>query len=233
MKCAPLLVLCSFLFLPCGAAAPPPKPLAVFSAKPAMQGLDDQLYPIGWSADGTNLAILTEKLNEAADEQTWTLDILDLKTDKPAHSQPFRVDVETPLAKFWDQHGPAIEALLAKHKIRRNAFVLAPFPGLEGKFRSEVLEISLSVDHGQEPNFEYTGVRSAQLNLARASTESKTVFSKTWKQWYPLALGAIGYLPNPAGDRIAIVVARTDRGYEGPPHVRRLMIVGAGIGSKF
>ena len=53
----------------------------------------------------------------------------------------------------------------------------------------------------------------------------KTVYEK---EWFQLAAGVVGYLPNPHGDRLAILIKTTHRGYEGPPHVRRLVVVGGG-----
>ena len=213
--------------------AAPPALLPLFPERAPLTGIDDQLYPLGWSADGNLLAVLIEHFNEAADDQRWELLIQDLRTDKAVHTSQFEVPHDTSLASFWTKHGNAVAGALTTHKIARADVPLHQFPGLLGRLRGTTLETSLTVVRGKEANFGYTGVKSAELRLTEDATKTKTVFKKSWKEFYPLAVGVSGYLESPSGERIAILLGVTRRGWEGPPHARSVIIVGAGVDGLF
>ena len=110
---------------------------------------------------------------------------------------------------------------------------LRPFPALFGTLRSEIYEVASCTVRGPEPNFGYTGVEKLTVTLTKDGTRSKTIVEKTWPQWFPLAANVIGYIPNPDNSRIAVVTGLVQRGYEGPPHPRRILITGARLGEKF
>ncbi len=49
----------------------------------------------------------------------------------------------------------------------------------------------------------------------------------------PLYLGMLGYLKSPLEPRVAIILIEIYRGYEGPPHVGSVKIVGASLDKNF
>jgi hypothetical protein len=96
-----------------------------------------------------------------------------------------------------------------------------------------VLETRLAVTRKEDPNYGYDGIHKLKLTLVSGGDDEKVVFDEMMPSLYPLAAAVPGYLLNPQGDRIAILLATTSMGFEGPPHYRHLTIVGARIGEKF
>ncbi len=211
-----------------------PVELNLFSTGAAFAGLDEQLFPLGWSKNGEHLAVLSAKPNEAADERTWECRILDLVADKSLHTETFEITGDGGITPFWQTNGAKISSLLETFGIEYDSsgFQRHSFPALEGKYRGDSYELSLTRDYADEPLFGYRGVKKLQLTLSNGDGESRKILELNYEEFFPLAVGALGYLSNPQGDRIAVLVALTGRGYEGPPHVRTLLIAGARIGGK-
>ena len=226
-----IIVLMTLVLSPLHAA--PPTPLKVFETKKEFIGLDEEIYPMGWTKNGERLAVLRAHPNEAADERLWQVQVLDLVNDKAILDEEIRHLDKGGLPAFWAAHGKRVMALLAPHDIETSSFKLRRFPALLGKYRSEAYEFLIERTYGTEPNFRYRGLTSLNIKLSNQSGKTKVIYNKQWKEWYPMAAGVVGYLPNPKGDRIAILLGMTHRGYESAPHIRDLTIIGARLGEKF
>ncbi|MDA7922247.1 hypothetical protein N9B73_10865 [Verrucomicrobiales bacterium] len=216
-------------------AAAEPVELNLFPKNATFDGLDEQLFPLGWSKNGEHLAVLSARPNEAADERTWECRILDLVADKSLHTETFYIEGSGGIAPFWQANGAKVSALLDTFGIEFDSkpFQLHTFPALAGKYRGESYETVLTRGYAEEPLFGYRGVKHLKLALSNQEGKSKTILDLNYEEFFPIAAGTIGYLPNPQGNRIAVLLALTKRGYEGPPHVRTLLVVGARIGEKF
>ena len=212
-----------------------PVELNLFAKNATFAGLDEQLFPLGWSKNGEHLAVLSAKPNEAADERTWECRILDLVADKSLHTEIFYIEGDGGITPFWQANGAKVSALLDTFGITfaPKSFQRHSFPALAGKYRGESYETSLTRGYAEEPLFGYRGVKHLKLALSNQEGKSKDILDLHYEEFFPIAAGAVGYLANPQGDRIAVLLALTKRGYEGPPHVRTLLIVGARIGEKF
>ncbi len=211
-------------------AAPPPEALGDFRAG---SELDSAVYPIGWAKDGTRVALLTALPWEAADERTWEFSLTDLVTDEVVFTAKLFQPGKDGIAIFWAAHEAKIGEFCEQHGVTRAPMTLYPFPALLGARRNEFYEVTSRVERGVEPNFRYTGVQKLTITLSRNGAKSKEILDKTWPQWFPLAAGVVGYIPNPDQSRLAVVTGLVQRGYEGAPHPRRFLITGARIGEKF
>lgn len=210
--------------------AAPPEKLDVFQTRVNFEGLDEEIYPLGWAKGGEHLALLRAHPNEAADVRLWEVQVIDLVNDKLVLNEEIRHLAEGGLAAFWTDHGAKVEGFLKVHGVSAASFRLHRFPALLGKFRGGSYEAGLERTYATEPNFEYRGLTKLKLTLSSSTGESKTVFEESWKEWFPMAAGVLGYLPNPDGSRMAILMGTTYRGYEGPPHARDVVVVGARVG---
>ncbi len=228
-------VFCSLATSQAKLNAEEPVELDLFSTDAKFAGLDEQLFPLGWSQNGEHLAVLSAKPNEAADERTWECRILDLVADKSLHTETFYVEGNGGITPFWQANEAKVSALLDTFGIQfdSKSFQRHSFPALEGKYRAESYELSITRDYADDPLFGYRGVKNLQITMSNEDGKSKDILEVNHREFFPIAAGGLGYLPNPQGDRIAVLVALTKRGYEGPPHVRTLLIVGARIGDKF
>jgi len=229
---APISLICGLIaMLPANATAP--AELKVFETKKTFAGLDAQFYPLGWTKNGERLAVLIAHPNEAADERLWTLQILDLVNDNIVLNEQIRHIDQGGLTAFWSTHGERVTSLLKPHGILAADFQLKKFPALLGKMRNHSYQIKLDSTYGKEPNFGYRGLTSLKVSLINDAGKSKVVWDKKWPEWSPMTSGAIGYVVNPQGDRIAILLGITKRGYESAPHIRHIQLIGARIGEKF
>lgn len=211
-----------------------PRQLLVFPGAGAeREGLDFELYPLGWSANGEGLAVILALPNEAGDERVWELRVVDLVTDSVELAETIRHPADGNIRTFWNKHNGFVTRELEQREIQRSPFELGRFPALLGARGGDVYEFVLARKYGVEPNFGYEGLESLTLTVIRNGMKSKRIFTDTWTEWQPLAAGVAGFLPGPRGDRIAILVVTVQRGYEGAPHVRQLKIVGSRVGERF
>lgn len=232
-RSATLLIIASILLAPAIAPANQPEELQIFPTKEVFQGLDEEIFPLGWSKSGEQLALLIAHPNEAADERQWKVQVIDLVNDK------LRLDFEIlhldegGISEFWAAHGATVESLIQPFQIQEYAFALAPFPALMGKYRGDSYEVTLARKYAQDPEFGHRGLLSLETTISNNVGKSKLILTNTWEEYLPIAAGVAGYLPNPQGDRIAVFIAFTHRGYESAPHVRTFKIAGARVGEKF
>ncbi len=227
---------CLFLFAVWAAevvsAGPAPVVLRVFAEKSV---LDPEVYPLGWAKDGTRLALLVAQPHEAADERDWMVSVTDLVSDEVVFTKTFSfVPQGEGVDAFWTAHGAEIEAICHDQGVTRSTVELRPFPALpDQQRRNETYEVSAEATREQQPDFGYRGISRLKISLTKDGSATKVILDKSWPKYYPLAAGVLGYIPNPDATRIAVVTGLIERGYEGAPHIRRLLVTGARIGSKF
>ena len=208
-----------------------PQQLLVFTEKRGQ--LDTEVYPLGWSESGEQLAALIALPNEASDERAWELRIVDLVSDENILSETIRHPSDGTLGTFWNKHGEFIHEEVERRGFSRSTFELHGFPALLGKHGADVYEFVIARQYAAEPNFGYQGLSDLTVTVIRNGVKSKRILEESWEEFYPLATGVAGYLPSPTGDRIAILLITTQRGFEGAPHTRRVRIIGSSVGPKF
>jgi hypothetical protein len=59
------------------------------------------------------------------------------------------------------------------------------------------------------------------------------VLDQKYAEAMPIYVGMLGYLRSPVEPRVAIILVEMYRGYEGPPHVGSVKIVGAALDKNF
>jgi hypothetical protein len=97
-----------------------PEETPLFVAKRIHQGMDDRIFPLGWSASG-KFAWLCQLSSEGMGDSRWRLSIQDMGTNKVMETQEFdMVDgASIGIKQLWDKHGKAIVVLLKKHQVKR------------------------------------------------------------------------------------------------------------------
>jgi hypothetical protein len=79
----------------------------------------------------------------------------------------------------------------------------------------------------------YSAVKKATLRLTSRRSGAKTVYEEAYPEYGPLGVRVLGYLKSPYEPRVAVVLAEAWRGYEGPPHVTHVGVVGASLTAGF
>jgi len=129
--------------------------------------------------------------------------------------------------RFWKTKGESVTSLLKPYEIESADFKLHPFPLLLGKFRGKFYEAKIDRTYGTDPNREFVGIEAVNISLVSGKDKEKKIFEKQWEWSYPAAASVTGYIPNPQGDRVAILLGFVQYGYEGAPHIRNIQIIGA------
>lgn len=199
-------------------------------------GLMDRFYPIGWSKDA-KFAYLVVPADEACGCFFMHLEIVDLVTDSV--TRPWRFsDEDNPkadnnLKKIWKQEKNAIAAVLKK-----NGIVQQSDYGVRDcdMFRcgKGIYSLDMKTERRETDWNYFNAVTDATVSLHHANGKSKQVYEmheKDYAATLECKLG--GYLKYPHGRRLAVLMVRELRGWEGPPNVLTFDVIGAGVGAYF
>jgi hypothetical protein len=213
-----------------------------YRPRPFDQLAPESFYPIGWSRDG-KFAYYLEPVDEACGCYFAKLYILDLKTDKVLWSFDYDSEAIDEAKQQGKPHSLdtlwAVNHELFSDKLREYAiepqvrFGLLFFPANN---KGELLRATLRTKEKkglteEERPYGIIGKATLQLNSSRRG--KKTVLDHSYGKSLPLHVGLLGYVKSPFEPRIAVVLMRIMRGYEGPPHTGRVQIVGASLEGGF
>ena len=199
--------------------------------------LEEGFYPIGWSEDG-KFAYIVEPADEACGCYFAKLIIKDLKTDAVLwdfdyESTAFDEKDNKPksLLAFWRSNHALFSKKLNEHKIRQEkGFALQPFPTL---YQGDELTARLSLERNGQTWLE-EAVSAIRLQVNSKRRGKKTVYEKTdVADLMILDVRLVGYLKSRFEPRAALVLIEVHRGYEGPPSVAKINIIGSDLISGF
>lgn len=195
--------------------------------------LREKFYPIGWSRDG-KFAYYVEPADEACGCYFAQLVIQDLRTDKILWQRRYNSEqsgVNT-LKKYWARSRKEFSRQLAQYGIKAQKQFILQNSAIN--YQKDVLTPEIKVNTISDDGFSVTG--DVVLQLISKKMGRKTIYEKKFdpkKVEGFLDAEISGSLLSPFEPRAAIVMIETYRGYEGPPHVTRIKIVGATLGTGF
>jgi hypothetical protein len=201
--------------------------------------LIDKFYPIGWSKDG-KFAYYLEPVDEACGCYFGKLVIVDLKNDAVLWQFDYTSEDDEErgpkkpesLAALWTANRKLFSSKLNENNIEPQRPVrVLPFPI---NYKTERVAPVLSVERKpmSEADRIYGDVARARVQLTSRKGK-KTVLDQEYSEAKPLYVGIVGYLKSPLEPRVAIILVEIYRGYEGPPHVGAVRIVGASLDKNF
>jgi hypothetical protein len=195
--------------------------------------LRETFYPIGWSKDG-KFAYYTEPADEACGCYFARLVIQDLRTDKILWERRYNSEdggADT-LKKYWAKSQKEFSRKLAQYGIQaQKKFSLH---GSAINYQKDVLTPELKVNTTVNDEMAVSG--DIVLQLISKEKGSKTIYENKFdpKQYDSFRSAVIsGSLQSPFEPRAAIVLVETHRGYEGPPNITRIRIVGTTLATGF
>ncbi len=214
------LLLAAFAPLRAADAAPGETPL--FVTPETHLGLDDRIFPLGWSSGG-KFAWICKQSNEAADECNWVLTIQDTGTNKIAETKKFELPDKPAngIRQFWTAHGKAVSLLLETHGVKRTSSAMEHLPLVTGKRRSFVFQPVIQTVAATLDNSEFGGTKSFQVFLP-AEEKKELLIRRDYDRIVPMAVGLAGCFVSPDEKFAAVVVTAGWRGYEGAPHPRKV-----------
>jgi len=201
----------------------------------------DGFYPIGWSRDG-KFAYYIEPVDEACGCYFGELIIQDLWTDKILwhfkNDPQSRVDdkgapIEDDIRKLWRRNQKMFSEKLREHGI----VPLARFTMLGRMFTSigKAYAAKVSAPKGKDDDGSQR-VKNITLDLSSPALGTKTLFKESYAAEMftaPLEAAVAGAFKSPYENRVAVLMIKVQRGYEGPPHTVEVQIAGADLKSGF
>lgn len=198
--------------------------------------LEQVIYPLGWSEDG-KFAYFIEEANEAVYNYTLHFIIQDTETDKQLVKETFKAseqpkyepdDTAIDFESVWPSRKDRYNQLLSEHNIRAGngtQFYGMPWVVSQRPYRFKAINKMAHSDL-----FDLDFVSEHRLEASEQGGGKKIILKHTFGK-YDLALAtqALGYFQSPFEDRVAVVDAYEKRGYEGPPNVLKLMVVGCDL----
>lgn len=192
--------------------------------------MTEKFYPIGWSRDG-KFAYLIEPVDEACGCYFANLYIQDLRTDKILWKNQYegKEGADENLKSHWRKNQKLFSTKLAQYGIVAGKnFKLTDSP-------LKVADDSVNVDFFSnveliEDAFNSKG--NVSVKLASRQKGTKTVYEQKYDGTGSNGIMEIklgGILLSPFETRTVVILVHTVRGWEGPPHITRLEIVGASL----
>ena len=200
-----------------------PKESPLFVTGQNFHGIDDRIFPLGWSEEG-KFAWICKQSNEAADECAWRVTIQDMTSNKILTAEKFMMpdDPANDIAQLWDAHGKAITAMLDKHAVKRTPQAMDHLPLVLGKLRGSVFLPVTETVTGKHKDLQFTGVKS--YRIFKSSEDRKApLFERKYEDYlFPFSVAIGGCFVSPDEAHVAVVVTSCWRGWEGAPHPRRI-----------
>jgi hypothetical protein len=139
------------------------------------------------------------------------------------------------MRRVWQRNKKIFSEKLREHGI----VPLARFALLGKSFAvgGKTYSTTLTAKKSKDDEYDMERVTSINVELASPSLGKKSLFNEEYKgdKTYeaPLEIALAGAFKSPYEDRVAIVLLRVFRGWEGPPHVVDHQIIGADLRSGF
>jgi hypothetical protein len=202
----------------------------------------DGFYPIGWSRDG-KFAYYTEPVDEECGCYFADLTIVDLRTDKIVwefKNKPLERmnDKGEPIAddmrKLWKRNEKMFSDKLREYGIEQTArFSLLPATFRIGGKSYAVKAASVKANDADG----LRRIRKLNVEFSSPGLGKKSLYSAEYKgdEMYvsPLDIAVAGAFKSPFENRVAVVLIKVQRGWEGPPHTVAPQIAGADLASGF
>ncbi len=202
----------------------------------------DGFYPIGWSSDG-KFAYYVEPVDEACGCYFAELVIQDLRTDKElwkfrnepeSHIDDKGESIPDDMRKLWRRNQKMFSEKLREHGIvPRSRFALLGRTFVSG---GKTYTAKVTARKGNDAD-DMERVKSVVLEFSTPRLGKKSIFTAAYKadEMYvsPLDVAVAGAFKSPFENRVAIVMIKVQRGWEGPPHTVEAQIVGADLVTGF
>ncbi len=211
---------------PAPSAAAPPAETPLFVQAGEHQGMDDRIFPLGWSGDG-KFAWVVLHSSEGMGESRWTFTIQDLDANKTVEQRRYDLGegFSIGMRQFWAKHGKEVAALLKKHGVKRSAPAMDHLPLVLGKRRGAVFNPVLEATAAEHPDYRYAGVKSFRV-FASATEKAAPIFQWEYKDYlFPFTVAIVGCYVSPDETRAALVIAGAWKGWEGAPHPRYVDVI--------
>lgn len=201
---------------------------------------EQRITPLGWSSDG-KFAYFLEEANEAVQNTTIHFIIQDLSTDKRVEQQTFKASEQPGYSEdtdnytvlsVWQEREQPYRELLEKHKVELG----------QGTAFISLKDLAASIpfsftSRDQMRNNELFAIKEVDQHrlLAKDDKGAEKRIAQQRMGTYDLILKTqpLGVFKSPFEQKVAVLEGLEKRGYEGPPNVLRLQIIGCDLTQGF
>lgn len=202
--------------------------------------LVEKLYPLGWSADG-KFAYLLEEANEAVQNTTIHFRVQDTESDKILAERTFKASDQPEYTEendnysvmgIWRAQELQYDSLLRQYNVQLGQgteFYPIRESGSDWPYTF--------TDQNKMRKNELFGIKEVdqhRLQAVQSGVGEKMILQQQYGK-YDLVIrtGVLGYFKSPFEERIAVLDGMEKRGYEGPPNVLKLQLVGCDLSKGF
>ncbi len=202
--------------------------------------VEQQITPLGWSPDG-KFAYFLEEANEAVQNTTIHFVIQDLATDEIVEQQTFKASEQAGYSEetdnytvltVWKQQEASYREMLERHNVKLGQGTTLLLLG----DLAESIPFTFSSRDKMRKN-ELFAIKEVDQHWLVAANEKggEKRIAQQYMGKYDLVLKTkpLGGFVSPFEERVAVLEGLEKRGYEGPPNVLRLQIVGCDLSKGF
>ena len=191
----------------------------------------DKFRPIGWSANG-KFAYISEPADEACGCYFFELKIVDTRSDKIVYEFVHNDEgTGETLSSMWDKHYKEFEAKLWENEIVQGPRI--EMLNEEFSYNDKNFGLKLKVDRKKDQDFQVELVKHYSLNIISGNAKKQLANANTDSISAIVNMSVAGVLQNPYEARVAVLLQEENLGYEGPPNVLKLRIIGAALDKGF
>ncbi len=198
--------------------------------------IEEKLCALGWSADG-KFAFMLQEANEAVLNTTIHFTIQDMESDEVLEKHTFKASNEPDWSEetdnysimgIWRKNEILYDSLVRRHQIQLGAgSSFYPMSTLEDK-HAILFQAQDKMRHNTL--FDIQEVDQHRIVANTADRRSKIICRQMMSKYdMVIASQPLGGFSSPFEDRLAILDGLEKRGYEGPPNVLRLQLVGCDL----
>ncbi|HMO81469.1 MAG TPA: hypothetical protein PKD24_11835 [Pyrinomonadaceae bacterium] len=192
-------------------------------------------YPIGWSRDG-KFAYLVVPADEACGCLTLHIFIQDLRTDRVVWKETYDGEAEPEIPETLDTAWPKVQndysAKLRQYGIEQADKFELIHPAI--RLDNDVLTPEVTVAIETDGVFEVDGTVTVRMVSQRNGVKTISRNRYHRKDVNSIRNAEIaGSLISPFEKRAAVILIEEHRGYEGPPNVTRIRVVGSTLTTGF
>ncbi len=188
---------------------------------------------IGWSEDEKYIAYMTQHDNEAAGGFGLIIQVQNIENDKIEWEWKYGIgeghdNLSDDIVTVWNEHYDMVEYELAKYAIRQTptAASITEFP-----YPVNNRTYSVRLDREMKKH-QFFGMDVLDVETIRVFAEgmgSKIVYYNKHGDYPPLYSQLVGGLVSPQGNKVAFIKANQRRGWEGPPHLVEVELIGCDL----
>ena len=197
--------------------------------------LKELFYPVGWSKDG-KFAFYVEPADEACGCYFGHLVIQDLRTDKILWEKKYEGSEEKQenLQTVWRQHQKEFSRKLAEYGIVAQKRFVRQASAF--KYQKDLMTPKLINNVKFEDGSDLGVSGNFLVQLVSKQQGAKTLYEQKFdpeKYENFMDVELSGSLLSPFEPRAVVILVETRRGWEGPPHVTLVRVVGAALTAGF